>query len=193
MAVSDSMPVPFRGFAMNRGKLSGLMTRPGDEPGDGFFMMRISEARGEHPDAAAATRVTGAQGNSGDSPALSTDPALPHSTASDAALVLRIVIDGDADMSTTDDITELLIEWSQNPFAGMPHDKADDAVGGDWSAWQRLVYDSPDQIAYMTHVGNWIDAFAPLGELGLDENSLVVSWGFEQPGDDVPPPAEFFG
>lgn len=192
MAVSDSMAVPFRGFALNRGKLPGFMSRDGDEPGDGFFVMRISEARSEHPDAAAAPRSTGSQGT-GDSPALFADPALPHSTAPDAALVLRIVIDGDADMSTTDDITELLIEWSQNPFAGVPHDKGDEAVGGDWSAWQRMVYDSPDQIAHMSHVGDWIDAFAPLGELGLDENSLIVSWSFEQPGDDVPPPAEFFG
>ena len=193
MAVSDSMAAPFRGMVMHKGKLQGVISWTGDNPGDGFFLMRVGDSRTEPGDAAAATRSTGSHGTTGDSPAASTDPAIPHPTAPDAALVLRIVIDGDGDMSTTDDITELLIEWSQNPFSGMPHDKGDDAVGGDWSAWQRLVNDSPDQIANLTHVGDWIDALAPLGDLGLDETSLIVSWGFEQPGDDMPPPAEFFG
>jgi hypothetical protein len=104
------------------------------------------------------------------------------------APVLRIAVDADGDLSTTNDRGELVFEYAYQDAGAVVQGawRTADISGDDWVAWQRSNGANHDAVAQMTTLSNWADAdgYTPTaglaGEAGatlhFDENSVVLGF-----------------
>jgi hypothetical protein len=102
------------------------------------------------------------------------------SDRTDVIPVIRLTIDADGDVATTNDRGELVFEYAYQGFGPVVQDQwqTADLAGGDWVAWQRSFGVNRDQIANMTELSDWADAdgYTPAGGLHFDQNSLILGW-----------------
>jgi hypothetical protein len=116
----------------------------------------------------------------GDLDELSFDYYIAASDRTDVIPVIRLIIDADGNLATTNDIGELVFEYSYQGLGATTQGAWQhvDLVGGDWVAWQRSFGQNRDQIANMTEFSDWADAdgFTPTGGLHFNENSLILGY-----------------
>ena len=112
--------------------------------------------------------------------ALNFDYIVHSSDRSDVIPVIRLIIDADGNLATTNDRGELVFEWAYQGFGPVTQGSQQhaDLVGGDWVAWQRANGQNFDQIANMARFSDWSDAngHTVVGGLTFDEDSLVLGW-----------------
>ena len=111
---------------------------------------------------------------------LSFDYFIDSSDRTDVIPVVRLIVDGDGDLTTTADRGELVFEYA---YQGLPATTQDswqtaDLEGDDWVAWQRSNNTNHDQVANMTELSDWADAdgFTPAGGVTFNEDSLVLGY-----------------
>lgn len=104
------------------------------------------------------------------------------------APVLRLTIDADGDLSTTNDRGELVFEQAYQGTGAVVQGawQTADISGDNWVAWQRSDGANHDAVAQMTTLSNWADAdgYTPTaglaGETGetlhFDEHSVVLGF-----------------
>ena len=116
----------------------------------------------------------------GDLDALNFDYIVHSSDRTDVIPVIRLVIDADGNLATTNDRGELVFEWAYQGLGAVTQGSLQhaDLVGGDWVAWQRSLGTNFDQIANMARLSDWADAdgHSPAGGIHFDEDSLVLGW-----------------
>jgi hypothetical protein len=116
----------------------------------------------------------------GDLDHLSFDYYIQSSDRSDVTPVIRIAIDADGDLSTTNDRGELVFEWAYQGFGATTTGSWQhaDLAGGDWNAWQRSNGANRDVYPDIVHLSNWADAdgYTPAGGLHFDDHSVVLGW-----------------
>ncbi len=116
----------------------------------------------------------------GDLDALNFNYFIHNSDRSDVIPVIRLIIDADGNLATTNDRGELVFEWAYQGFGPTTQGSQQhaDLVGGDWVAWQRANGQNFDQIANMARFSDWSDAngHTVVGGLTFNENSLVLGW-----------------
>lgn len=116
----------------------------------------------------------------GDLDTLRFDYHVADSTRTDVIPVLRLVVDADGDLATTDDRGELVFEWAYQGAGAVPTDswQTADLAGDDWTAWQRSLGVNHDQVANMTNLSDWADAdgYTPAAGLHFDADSVVLGW-----------------
>jgi hypothetical protein len=116
----------------------------------------------------------------GDLDELSFDYYIASSSRTDVIPVIRLIIDADGNLATTNDRGELVFEWAYQGLGSTAQGswQSVDLVGDDWVAWQRSFGQNRDQIANMTEFSDWADAdgFTPAGGLHFDENSLILGY-----------------
>lgn len=116
----------------------------------------------------------------GDLDELSFDYYIVSSDKTNTIPVIRLIIDADGNLATTNDRGELVFEWAYQGFGTTTQGswQSVDLVGGDWVAWQRSFGVNRDQIANMTEYSDWADAdgYTPVGGLHFDENSLILGY-----------------
>jgi hypothetical protein len=116
----------------------------------------------------------------GDLDTLNFDYFIQSSSQNNQIPVVRLLIDADGDLNTTNDRGELVFEWAYQGFGSTTQGSWQNAdlVGGDWVAWQRSFGQNRDQISNMTEFSDWSDAngFTPTGGLNFNANSLVLGW-----------------
>lgn len=116
----------------------------------------------------------------GDLDELSFDYYIASSDRTNVIPVVRLIIDADGNLATTNDRGELVFEWSYQNLGSTTQGSWQhvDLVGGDWVAWQRSFGQNRDQIANMTEYSDWADAdgFTPAGGLHFNENSLILGY-----------------
>lgn len=116
----------------------------------------------------------------GDLDQLSFDFYVDESSTTIHAPVIRLIVDGDGDLSTTADRGELVFEWAYQGFGDVPQDswQSVDLAGDDWVAWQRSNGQNFDTVDNMTTLSDWADedGFTPTGGVTFDEDSVVLGW-----------------
>lgn len=116
----------------------------------------------------------------GDLDELSFDYYIDSSSRTDVIPVIRLWVDADGNLATTNDRGELVFEYSYQGLGATTQDSWHhvDLVGGDWNAWQRSFNQNRDQIANITEYSDWADAngFTPTGGLHFDQNSLILGY-----------------
>lgn len=118
----------------------------------------------------------------GDLGDLSFDYFVQSSDRTDVIPVLRLTIDADGNLATTNDRVDLVFEWAyQNKGAATQGSwQHADLIGGNWVAWEHTYTPSQnlDQIVNMTTFADWADAngFTPTGGIHVDANSIVLGW-----------------
>jgi hypothetical protein len=116
----------------------------------------------------------------GDLDELSFDYYIASSDKTNPIPVIRLIIDADGNLATTNDRGELVFEWAYQGLGSTTQGswQSIDLIGGDWVAWQRSFGQNRDQIANMTEFSDWADAdgYTPLGGLHFDENSLILGY-----------------
>jgi hypothetical protein len=116
----------------------------------------------------------------GDLDTLSFDYYIASSDRTDVIPVIRLIIDADGNLATTNDRGELVFEYSYQGLGATTQDAWQhvDLVGSDWNAWQRSFGQNRDQIVNITEFSDWSDAdgFTPAGGLHFDANSLILGY-----------------
>lgn len=116
----------------------------------------------------------------GDLDHLSFDYYIQSSDRSDVVPVIRLAIDADGNLATTNDRGELVFEWAYQSFgpATAGSWQHADLTGDDWHAWQRSGGVNRDFYPNIVAFSDWSDAdgFTPTGGLHFDENSVVLGW-----------------
>ena len=116
----------------------------------------------------------------GDLDTLSFDYHIASFDRSDVVPVIRLIIDADGNLATTNDRGELVFEYSYQGLGSTSTGSWQNAnlAGDDWVAWQRSFGQNRDQIANMTELSDWADAdgFTPAGGLHFDQNSLILGF-----------------
>lgn len=116
----------------------------------------------------------------GDLDELSFDYYIASSDRTDVIPVIRLIVDADGNLATTNDRGELVFEWAYQNLGSTTQGswQSVDLIGGDWVAWQRSFGVNRDQIVNMTEYSDWADAdgFTPAGGLHFDENSLILGY-----------------
>lgn len=116
----------------------------------------------------------------GDLGTLNFDYYIQSADRTDVIPVIRLVIDADGNLATTNDRGELVFEWAYQDFGATTSGAWQTAniTGDDWIAWQRSFGQNRDQIVNMTELSDWADAdgFTPAGGLHFDEDSLILGW-----------------
>jgi hypothetical protein len=116
----------------------------------------------------------------GDLDDLSFDYYLAASDRTDVIPVIRISIDADGNLATTNDRGELVFEYSYQGFGPTTTGQwlHADLAGGDWNAWQRSLGANRDTYPNIVALSDWADAdgFTPAGGLHFDQNSAVLGW-----------------
>ena len=118
----------------------------------------------------------------GDLDHLSFDYFVASSDRTDVIPVIRLTIDADGNLATTNDRVDLVFEWSYQGL-GPAHTgswQTADLIGGNWVAWEHTYSPSHnyDNISDMTTLSDWADAngFTPVGGIHVDQNSVVLGW-----------------
>ena len=116
----------------------------------------------------------------GDLDQLSFDYYVDSSDRTDVVPVVRLIVDGDGDLTTTADRGELVFEWAYQDAGAVMQDswQTADLAGDDWVAWQRSNGQNWDQVVNMTEYSDWADAdgFTPAGGVTFNEDSVVLGW-----------------
>jgi hypothetical protein len=116
----------------------------------------------------------------GDLDDLEFDYFLASSSRTDVIPAIRLLIDADGNLATTNDRGELVFEWAYQGFGATTVGSwlHADLAGDDWVAWQRSNGTNWDQIVNMTELSDWADAngFSVAGGLAFDEDSLIIGW-----------------
>lgn len=116
----------------------------------------------------------------GDLGHLNFDFYVQSSDRTDVAPVIRIAIDADGNLATTNDRGELVFECAYQDFGAVPtgHWVHADLIGDDWNAWQRSGGLNRDFYPNIVAFSDWADAdgFTPTGGIHFDEHSLVLGW-----------------
>ena len=111
---------------------------------------------------------------------LNFDYFIQSSSQTNQIPVIRLLVDADGDLRTTNDRGELVFEYAYQGLGATDQGswRNADLVGGDWVAWQRSFGQNRDQISNMTELSDWADAdgFTPVGGLTFNANSLVLGW-----------------
>jgi hypothetical protein len=109
---------------------------------------------------------------------LSFEYFIQSSDRTDVIPTIRLVIDADGNLATTNDRGELVFEYSYQGFGATTQGswQTTDLGGGDWNAWQRSFGQNRDQIVNITELSDWADAdgFTPAGGLNFNANSLIL-------------------
>jgi hypothetical protein len=96
--------------------------------------------------------------------------------------VLRITLDADGNLATTNDRVDLVFEWAYQGNGAAPTGSWQhaDLSGGNWVAWEHTYTPSHnfDSISDMTRLSDWADSngFTPVGGIHVDQNSIVLGW-----------------
>ena len=116
----------------------------------------------------------------GDLDTLNFDYFIESASQDNQIPVIRLFIDADGNLATTNDRGELVFEWAYQGFGDTTVGvwSEADLVGDDWVAWQRSFGMNRDQIVNMTEFSDWADedGFTPVGGLTFTEDSLVLGW-----------------
>lgn len=116
----------------------------------------------------------------GDLDELSFDFYVEESSTTIHAPVIRLQIDADGDLSTTNDRGELVFEYVYQGLGDVPEGEwvHADLAGEDWIAWQRSGGVSYDGAPNFQPLSNWADSdgYTPAGGKTFNENSLVLGW-----------------
>ena len=112
--------------------------------------------------------------------ALSFDYYILTSDRTDVVPVIRLIINADGNLATTNDRGELVFEWAYQGLGSTATGswQVADLMGDDWVAWQRSFGQNRDQIVNMTEFSDWADAdgFTPAGGLHFNQNSLILGY-----------------
>lgn len=96
------------------------------------------------------------------------------------APVIRLLIDADGDLATTNDRGELVFEWAYQDMGNVPEGEwvAANLSGDDWVAWQRANGTNFDFGDGLASLSDWADAdgHSATGGLTFDEDSLVLGY-----------------
>jgi len=105
---------------------------------------------------------------------------IDSSDRTDVIPVIRLAIDADGDLSTTNDRGELVFEYAYQGLGATTQDSWQhvDLVADDWVAWQRSFGVNRDFGDGFATLSDWSDAdgYTPTGGLTFDEDSVVLSW-----------------
>ena len=116
----------------------------------------------------------------GDLHELSFDYYLASSTRSDVIPVIRIAIDADGNLATTNDRGELVFEYAYQGLGATSTGSWQhaDLAGSDWNAWQRSNGANHDSYPDIVALSNWADAdgYTAAGGLHFAQHSLVLGW-----------------
>jgi hypothetical protein len=108
------------------------------------------------------------------------DYYVESSDRTDVIPTIRLVIDADGNLATTDDRGELVFEYAYQGEGPVTQDTAQhaDLTGDDWVAWQRSGGVNRDQIVNMTELSDWsdTDGFTPTDGLTFNEDSVVLGF-----------------
>ncbi|HEY0314628.1 MAG TPA: hypothetical protein VGC56_19295 [Allosphingosinicella sp.] len=118
-------------------------------------------------------------GNLGD---LSFDYLVQSSDRTDVIPVLRITLDADGNLATTNDRVDLVFEWAyqgSSPVTQGSWQHAD-LSGDNWKAWEH-TYSPSQNIDFgpnFATLSTWESAagFTPTGGIHVDANSIVLGW-----------------
>ena len=118
-------------------------------------------------------------GNLGD---LSFDFLVQSADRTDVIPVIRLTIDADGNLATTNDRVDLVFEWAYQGFGAVPQGSWQhaDLSGGDWKAWEH-TYSPSQNIDFgpnFATLSTWASAagFTPTGGIHVDANSIVLGW-----------------
>ncbi|HMC90974.1 MAG TPA: hypothetical protein VKI45_00805 [Allosphingosinicella sp.] len=116
-------------------------------------------------------------GNLGD---LSFDYFVQSSDRTDVIPVIRITLDADGNLATTNDRVDLVFEWAYQGNGAVTQGSWQhaDLSGGDWRAWERANGQNLDFGNNFATLSTWESAagFTPVGGIHVDANSLVIGW-----------------
>lgn len=167
------------GTQMNTEVRAGSITigRIAGDDGDGALHLVTDSANGR-------LRVNDAydadnQFRLGDLDHLSFDFNVASSDRTDVIPVIRIAVDADGSLATTNDRGELVFEWAYQGKGAVPTGwQHADLAGEDWNAWQRSNGLNRDFDPNIRPLSDWQDAsgFTPTGGIHFDQDSLVLGW-----------------
>lgn len=116
-------------------------------------------------------------GNLGD---LSFDYFVQSSDRTDVIPVIRLTIDADGNLATTNDRIDLVFEWAYQGNGAVTQGSWQhaDLSGGDWRAWERANGHNIDFGNNFATLSTWESAagFTPTGGIHVDANSVVLGW-----------------
>src|SRR3712207_3329200 len=114
----------------------------------------------------------------GDLDDLSFDFMVASSDRTDVSPVIRLWIDADGDLNTTNDRGELVFEWAYQGQGAVTQDQWYSADLTTWNAWQRSNGQNRDVYPDIRPYSDWTDAdgYTPAGGLNFSEDSLVLGW-----------------
>jgi|GEM_PF-7123586 len=116
-------------------------------------------------------------GNLGD---LSFDYLVQSSDRTDVIPVIRLTIDADGNLATTNDRVDLVFEWAYQGNGAVTQGSWQhaDLSGGDWRAWERANGQNLDFGNNFATLSVWESAagFTPTGGIHVDANSIVLGW-----------------
>ena len=116
-------------------------------------------------------------GNLGD---LNFDYYIQSSDRTDVIPVIRLTIDADGNLATTNDHVDLVFEWAYQGLGATTQGSWQhaDISGNDWRAWERANGQNLDFGSNFATLSTWESAsgFTPTGGIHVDANSIVLGW-----------------